>query len=128
MESFEYEGREDFRNVPVYTIDGEETRDYDDALSIIRDENGFHVGVHIADVTHYVKEGDPIDLEAKFRGTSVYPVDRVIPMLPEKLSTGICSLVEGEDRLTLSCIIDFDNNGKIVNKRIAETVINVTTR
>lgn len=128
VESFEYEGREDFRNVPVYTIDGEETRDYDDALSIIRDENGFHVGVHIADVTHYVKEGDPIDLEAKFRGTSVYPVDRVIPMLPEKLSTGICSLVEGEDRLTLSCIIDFDNNGKIVNKKIAETVINVTKR
>lgn len=124
----EIRGRKDFRNELTLTIDGESTKDYDDAMSL-RYENGvFHLGIHIADVTHYVKEGSPIDQDALERGTSVYPVDRVIPMIPEQLSTGICSLVKGEDRLTLSCLMDFDDDGNLLDRSIVETVINVDRR
>lgn len=124
----ELKGREDFRNVLTVTIDGEETKDFDDAMSLTMEDGIYHVGVHIADVAHYVKEGGDIDKEAIERGTSVYPVDRVIPMIPEKLSTGICSLVMGEDRLTLSCIMDFDSNGQMISAKICESVIRVDKR
>ena len=121
-------GREDYRDVLTVTIDGEHTKDFDDAISLIREGNIYHLGVHIADVTHYVKQGDAIDKDAVIRGTSVYPVDRVVPMLPEKLSVGICSLVQDNDRLTLSCIMDFDESGKMIDSHIAETVIRVDRR
>ena len=121
-------GREDFREELTVTIDGEHTKDFDDAISLTKDGDIYHLGVHIADVTHYVKQGDAIDKDAVIRGTSVYPVDRVVPMLPEKLSVGICSLVQDNDRLTLSCIMDFDESGEMINSHIAETVINVDRR
>ena len=124
----ELKGRIDFRDVLTVTIDGEETKDFDDALSLTMEDGIYHVGVHIADVAHYVKEDGAIDKEARERGTSVYPVDRVIPMIPEKLSTGICSLVQGEDRLTLSCLMDFDKDGNMIDRRICETVIRVDKR
>lgn len=124
----EITGREDFRDVLTVTIDGEHTKDFDDAVSLTRENDGYRLGIHIADVTHYVKQGDAIDKCAVIRGTSVYPVDRVVPMIPEKLSVGICSLVEGDDRLTLSCIMDFDENGDMKDSYIAETVINVDRR
>ncbi len=121
----EIAGREDFRDVLTVTIDGEHTKDFDDAVSLTKEGDIYRLGIHIADVTHYVKQGDAIDKDAVIRGTSVYPVDRVVPMIPEKLSVGICSLVQGEDRLTLSCIMDFDKNGELKKSYIAETVINV---
>ena len=124
----ESEGREDYRNVLTVTIDGEHTKDFDDAVSLTREGNVYRLGIHIADVTHYVKQGDAIDKDAVIRGTSVYPVDRVVPMIPEKLSVGICSLVQGDDRLTLSCIMDFDEKGNMIDSHIAETVINVDRR
>lgn len=124
----EMEGRLDLRGVRTVTIDGEDAKDLDDAITLTKHENGYQLGVHIADVTHYVKEHSPLDEEALLRGTSVYLVDRVIPMLPHKLSNGICSLNAGEDRLALSCIMDMDVSGKVIGHRIAETVIHVDKR
>lgn len=121
-------GRMDIRDWQTVTIDGEDAKDLDDAITLTRTENGYRLGVHIADVSEYVKENSPLDREALNRGTSVYLVDRVIPMLPHKLSNGICSLNQGEDRLALSCIMDIDGKGNIVGHKIAETVIRVDRR
>lgn len=122
-------GRLDLREIQMVTIDGEDAKDLDDAITIQRNEDGtFTLGVHIADVTNYVTEGSPLDVEALRRGTSVYLVDRVIPMLPHKLSNGICSLNMGTDRLALSCLMDIDKKGNVVNHKIAETLINVDRR
>lgn len=121
-------GRVDLRNIQMVTIDGEDAKDLDDAVSISKEGPVYHLGVHIADVSHYVTEGSALDKEALKRGTSVYLVDRVIPMIPHKLSNGICSLNQGEDRLALSCLMDIDEKGNIVGHRICETVINVDRR
>lgn len=125
-------GRRDLRDSFMVTIDGEDARDLDDAVSISFDTvNGkkvFHLGVHIADVTHYVKEGTALDREALKRGTSVYLVDRVIPMLPHRLSNGICSLNAGCDRFALSCLMDVDENGNILGHEICETVVRIDKR
>ena len=122
------QGRLDLRKVPMVTIDGEDAKDLDDAVSLEKDGNIWHLGVHIADVTNYVQENSALDWEAKKRGTSVYLVDRVIPMLPRRLSNGICSLNAGCDRLALSCLMDIDEKGKVIGSQIAETVICVNRR
>lgn len=124
----DFYGRLDLRDVTMVTIDGEDAKDLDDAVSLSKEGNLFHLGVHIADVSNYVQYNSALDREALKRGTSVYLVDRVIPMLPKKLSNGICSLNAGEDRLALSCLIDIDEKGKVVSHGIAETVIHVNER
>jgi ribonuclease R len=123
IDSKEIAGRMDIRDVQTVTIDGEDAKDLDDAITISKDGDIYRLGVHIADVTHYVKEGADLDKEALKRGTSVYLVDRVIPMLPHKLSNGICSLNPGVDRLALSCFMDIDAKGTVLGHKIAETVI-----
>lgn len=123
-------GRKDIRDWTMVTIDGEDAKDLDDAISITRTEDGkgYVLGVHIADVTNYVQERSALDREALERGTSVYLADRVIPMLPHKLSNGICSLNAGEDRLALSCIMTLDSKGAVAGHEICETVIRVDER
>lgn len=124
----EMAGRKDLRGLPTVTIDGEDAKDLDDAITLSKEGDIYHLGVHIADVTHYVKEKSFLDQEALRRGTSVYLVDRVIPMLPHKLSNGICSLNAGADRLALSCLMEIDGKGNILGHQIAETVIRVDRR
>lgn len=121
-------GRMDLRDWKMVTIDGEDAKDLDDAVSLMKDGENYQLGVHIADVTNYVQERSALDREALNRGTSVYLVDRVIPMLPHKLSNGICSLNAGEDRLALSCIMTVNPKGEVVDHVIAETVVRVDER
>ncbi|HEY7215962.1 MAG TPA: RNB domain-containing ribonuclease, partial [Thermoanaerobaculia bacterium] len=125
----DWAGREDLRKRTVITIDGESARDFDDAVSIERLPDGvFRLGVHIADVSHYVKEGDPLDLEAYLRGTSVYYPERAVPMLPEGLSNGLCSLRPQVPRLTVSVFLEINRDGEILARRFAETVIQSARR
>ena len=121
--------RLDLRNQEIFTIDGEDAKDLDDAICVQKNEEGNYVlGVHIADVSNYVREGTQLDKEAVIRGTSVYMMDRVIPMLPKELSNGICSLNEGQDRFALSVIMEINNKGQVVSSYIQKTIINVTKR
>ena len=123
------EGRVDFRDKEIFTIDGEDAKDLDDAVCV--DDNGdgtYTLGVHIADVSNYVKEGSSLNAEAIKRGTSVYMLDRVIPMLPKELSNGICSLNQGQDRYALSVIMKIDEHGKVIDSDICKSIINVTRR
>ena len=122
------DGRLDLRYLQTVTIDGEDAKDLDDAISLTKEGDIYHLGVHIADVSNYVQYNSALDKEALKRGTSVYLADRVVPMLPERLSNGICSLNQGEDRLALSCLMDINEKGKVVSHQIAETVINVDER
>ncbi|NOT60274.1 MAG: ribonuclease R [Acidobacteria bacterium] len=122
-------GRRDFRNVPTVTIDGETARDFDDAISLRKLDNGnFELGVHIADVSHYVRVGTALDHEARLRGTSVYFPERAIPMLPERLSNGICSLNPNVDRLTMTALMEVDARGRVVNYELCESVIRSAER
>lgn len=127
--SREYERRNDIRDEVVFTIDPDDAKDFDDAISIKMLNNGnYYLGVHIADVTHYMPRNSVLDKEAYNRGTSVYLVDRVIPMLPEKLSNGVCSLRPKEDKLAYSCFMEIAPNGKLVNHKIEETIIHSNHR
>jgi ribonuclease R len=121
--------RRDFRDVLTFTIDPEDDKDFDDALSIQWLEDGnCEIGIHIADVTHYVQPGSALDKEAALRSTSVYLVDRVLPMLPEKLSNGLCSLRPNEDKCTFSAVFVFDKNDKIVERWFGKTLIHSNRR
>ncbi len=128
VERKEEENRLDIRELQMVTIDGEDAKDLDDAVSLTKNEKGYELGVHIADVTHYVRESSELDKEALERGTSTYLVDRVIPMLPHKLSNGIRSLNAGVDRLALSCFMTIDNKGEVIDHKIVETLIRVDRR
>jgi len=121
-------GRMDLRDLPVITVDDESAKDLDDGVSLTVSDGIYHLGVHIADVSHYVRERSLLDKEARSRGTSVYLADRVIPMLPQALSNGICSLKEKEDRLTVSCLMKIDRTGRVTDYSIAESVIRVKHR
>ena len=122
------QSREDFRHLPIVTIDGETARDFDDAVYVEKLQGGWHLQVHIADVAHYVLAGSPLDREARVRGTSVYFPDRAVPMLPEALSNGICSLNPREDRLVMSAIMDLDAHGNITQSRFTAGVIRSVER
>ena len=124
----DWDGRDDLTGLMTVTIDGEDAKDLDDAVSLTKEGNLYHLGVHIADVSNYVQGGSAIDREALKRGTSVYLADRVIPMLPERLSNGICSLNQGVERLALSCLMDIDENGTVVSHKITESVIRIDRR
>lgn len=124
----DYNGRLDLKSWQMVTIDGEDAKDLDDAVSVTKAGNTWTLGVHIADVSNYVQENSALDREALKRGTSVYLPDRVIPMLPKRLSNGICSLNEGQERLALSCIITINEKGRVIGHQIAETVIRVDRR
>lgn len=115
--------RLDLRDLPIFTIDGADTKDIDDAISISKTQDGYKLGVHIADVSFYVKPKSPLDVEALERGTSVYYANKVVPMLPKELSNGICSLNPNEDRLAFSALMDIDKEGKLVNYKFAKTII-----
>ena len=129
LDTDEVEQRRDFRGLPIVTIDGETARDFDDAVLVEeRADGGYELQVHIADVSEYVRPGTDLDLEARLRGTSVYFPDRAIPMLPQELSTDICSLRPGEDRLVLSCLMQLDSGGRIESFEIVEGVISSAAR
>lgn len=128
VSSADMAGRMDLRDWQMVTIDGEDAKDLDDAISITKEGSNYILGVHIADVTNYVQEKSALDREAYKRGTSVYLVDRVIPMLPHALSNGICSLNAGVDRLALSCIMTINEKGTVIDHRIAETVVHIDER
>lgn len=128
VSSADMAGRMDIRDWQTVTIDGEDAKDLDDAITLTKEDGIYCLGVHIADVTNYVQEHSALDEEALKRGTSVYLVDRVIPMLPHALSNGICSLNQGEDRLALSCMMKIDGKGRVIDHKIAETVICVDRR
>lgn len=129
IDKAEIENRRDLRNKTIFTIDGEDAKDLDDAVYVEKLSNGnYKLGVYIADVSHYVKEGTFLDKEALTRGTSIYMLDRVIPMLPKKLSNGICSLNQGKDRLVLAVEMEIDDTGKVVSSDVFKGVINVTRR
>jgi ribonuclease R len=123
------EGRQDFRSLPIVTIDGETARDFDDAVYVERRaDGGWHLQVHIADVAHYVRTGTALDNEARLRGTSVYFIDRAVPMLPESLSNGMCSLKPHEDRLVMSCLMEFDSSGQMRDSKMTSGVIRSAER
>ena len=129
VEPSELEGRVDLRGQMIFTIDGDDSKDLDDAISLkINDKGNYLLGVHIADVSHYVLYNSELDAEAYKRGTSIYPPGSVIPMLPHELSSGICSLFSGVDRLTISCEMEFDNTGKLLSYDIFPSVINSSKR
>ena len=121
--------RRDLRQDIIFTIDGEDAKDLDDAVKVTKLENGnYKLDVHIADVSHYVKPKSLLDKEALIRGTSIYMLGRVIPMLPRELSNGICSLNAGEDRFTLSCSMEINNKGEVISSDVYKAVINVKER
>ena len=129
VQESDLEGREDFRQLPIVTIDGETARDFDDAVYVgRRADGGWHLEVHIADVAHYVRTATALDNEARLRGTSVYFIDRAVPMLPESLSNGICSLKPNEDRLVMSCLMEFDATGRMRESRMTAGVIRSAER
>lgn len=123
VKAADMEGRLDLRTVPIFTIDSAETKDIDDAVSVLENSDGFELGVHIADVSHYVKPGTELDAEAFRRGTSVYYADQVVPMLPRQLSNGVCSLNEKELRLAFSCLMKLDKDGNLTDYRFVKSVI-----